>query len=321
MEIGSFIELQFDKGHEYYKGDDVVRLNSGRSALVYAFMTLNCTKIYIPHYQCETVRNAFLRENIDISYYDITSSFEPKLEKIEDNAAIIIVNYYGIFSVEIIKKYASKYKNVIIDNSQAFFSKPLDGCLNVYSARKFVGVPDGAYVVGCCGDNLYESLEQDYSSETSLFLLSRIEYGCEGQTYKNRSLNEKRIDNTGLRKMSKLTSTILDSINYEPIIKKRRENFEYASQIFDSINELNVCNFYDENCVPMVYPLLISDETAMNRLIEGKHFQGRWWHYVLNEVKPDTFEFRMSKYMIPITIDQRYGTKELDYIYSLVVNR
>lgn len=321
MEIGSFIELQFKKGLEYYKGNNVFRLNSGRSALVYAFKQLSCKRVYIPHYQCETVRNAFAKANIDIKYYNISSSFEPILENIETDSAIIIVNYYGIFSSSYIKKLISKFKNVIIDNSQAFFSQPVENCLNVYSARKFVGVPDGAYVIGDCSKESYDLLKKDYSSDTSLFLLSRIEYGCEGKTYQNRMLNEERIDNTGIRKMSELTHTILDSIDYTSVIDKRRENFKYASKLFDPVNEIELNNFYDEKCVPMVYPLVISDESVMDCLIKGKHFQGRWWYYVLDEVNEDSFEYYLSKYMIPITIDQRYGINELNYIYNLIKNR
>ena len=58
MEIGSFIELQFERGREYYKQTEhIARLNTGRAAIWHAFRVLNCSAIWIPYYQCDTVRD------------------------------------------------------------------------------------------------------------------------------------------------------------------------------------------------------------------------------------------------------------------------
>ena len=43
MEIGSFIELQFYKGKEFYNQDiDIARLNTGRAAIWHAFRMTGC---------------------------------------------------------------------------------------------------------------------------------------------------------------------------------------------------------------------------------------------------------------------------------------
>ena len=68
----------------------------------------------------------------------------------------------------------------------------------------------------------------------------------------------------------------------------------------------------------MVYPLVVEDEKLIYKLLQAKHFQGRWWNYILSETDEGTFEYWLSKYMIPITIDQRYGETELKYIRGLV---
>ena len=59
------------------------------------------------------------------------------------------------------------YKNVIIDNAQSLFAKPINGVYNVYSPRKFVGVPDGCYVVGPDAVRFSDEYDQDLSSETA----------------------------------------------------------------------------------------------------------------------------------------------------------
>lgn len=319
MEIGSFIELAFQKGKEYYKETkNIARLNTGRAGIYHASRVWGCDTVYLPIYQCETVREFLLKKGVTVKYYGIDREFNPQIENIDSNSCIVIVNYFGIMSKERMGELSCKYKRVIIDNSQAFFAEPIQDVMNVYSARKFIGVPDGSYVIGKDAHRHVSDYEKGFSSDTSLFLLQRIEYGCEGKTYSNRSLNEERIDKEDIMKMSKLTRVILDGTDYEENKAKRRDNFECACQLFDDINKLNVKQYYNETCVPMVYPLVVEDEKLIYKLLEAKHFQGRWWNYILSETYEGTFEYWLSKYMIPITIDQRYGETELKYIRGLV---
>ena len=312
MEIGSFIELQFPKGKELFKGDkNIARLNSGRAAIWHAFRVLGCEAIWIPYYQCDTVRNFLYRKGSTVKFYHIDFEFNPIDLNPSENEAVLLVNYYGIMSHQRMNDLAEQYGNVIIDNSQALFNEQINGCMNVYSTRKFVGVPDGSYVIGERAEKYLDEYEQCFSSDTSLFLLQRIEYGCEGKTYQTRSVNEHRIDIEDIMKMSKLTRTILDGTDYEFIKHKRRENFEIASELFDEVNRINPKMYYCDNCVPMVYPLVIEDDALLKRLLDAKHFQGHWWSYLLDEMPEDSFESWISRYVIPITIDQRYGEKEL----------
>ena len=319
MEIGSFIELQFEKGKEYFKGEkDIARLNTGRAAIYHAFRIANCDAIWLPIYQCDTVREFLQNKNVTIKYYHIDFGFNPIDLKQDKNDAVLLVNYYGIMSYDRMKELSSNYKNVIIDNSQAFFCKPIDSCLNVYSCRKFIGVPDGAYVIGKNAHMFMDEYKQGYSSDSSLFLLQRIEYGCEGKAYESRSINENRVNTEDIMKMSKLTQTILDGTDYETIKAKRIENFKLACSLFDNINRINPLIFFDKNTVPMVYPLVVEDDGLLDRLQTAKHFQGHWWSYLLKETKETDFEYWISRYVIPITIDQRYGKEELEYINSIV---
>ena len=322
MEIGSFIELQFEKGKEYFKGEkDIARLNTGRAAIYHTYRVLGCKAIWLPIYQCDTVREFLIKKNVSIKYYHIDADFNPIDLKQESGDAVLLVNYYGIMSYARMKVLASKYQNVIIDNSQAFFCKPIDTCMNVYSCRKFVGAPDGAYVIGKNAHLYVDEYEQGYSSDTSLFLLQRIEYGCEGRAYQSRSINENRVNTEDILKMSKLTQTILDGTDYELIKQKRIENFRIACDLFNDINKINPLKYFDQDTVPMVYPLVVEDDGLLDRLQSAKHFQGHWWSYLLSETRESDFENWLSRYIIPITIDQRYGKEELEFINSIVRNK
>lgn len=319
MEMGSFIEMQFERGKEYYSQEtNIARLNTGRAAIWHAFRVLGCETIWLPYYQCDTVREFLQKKGVRIKYYHIDRAFNPLDLMPESNEAVLFVNYYGVMSVERMRTLARNYQNVIIDNSQAFFSESIDGCMNVYSCRKFVGVPDGAYVIGNDADKYVDEYNQCFSSDTALFMLQRIEYGCEGKAYQSRQLNEHRIDIEDCLKMSKLTRTILDGTDYDYIKKKRRENFEIARSMFDGVNCIDAGMYYDEDTVPMVYPLIVEDNGLIDRLQRAKHFQGHWWSYLMDEMPETSAEYWISKYIVPITIDQRYGKEELEYINNVV---
>ena len=318
-EIGSFIELELPKGKEWYKGtQDVARLNTGRAAIWHAFRLTGAKAIWIPYYQCETVRDFLNRKGCLIKYYHQDRDFSPIDLLPDKDDAVLLVNYFGIMSKERMSSLAISYPNVIIDNCQAFFFQPLPNVLNVYSARKFMGVADGAYVIGRNAHLYVEDYPQCYSSDTADFLLKRIEYGCEGKGYESRTINEERVDREDIMKMSKLTRAILDGSNYEYKIDKRKKNFETACRLFADVNVWTPTRFVDKDAVPMVYPLVVEDDDLLTKLIQAKHFQGHWWHYITEEQPMDTFEYWLSRYMIPITIDQRYDIEDLHYIRSVI---
>ncbi len=319
MEIGSFLELQFKKGLEYYKGEKgIARLNTGRAAIWHAFRLTGCKAIWLPYYQCDSVKNFLIGKGVVIKYYHIDREFNPIDGNPAENEAILLVNYYGVMSHQRMADLVKDYSHPIIDNCQAFFCAPIEGAVNVYSCRKFVGVPDGAYVICDQAERYVNEYPQCYSSDTAAFLLQRIEYGCEGKAYASRQINEHRIDAEDCMKMSRLTRTILDGTDYLEIMKKRRENFSIAQELFDSINQLHPSQYYDEKTIPMVYPLLVEDDDLLPCLQRAKHFQGHWWSYICEELPSDTVEYWLSRYIIPITIDQRYGRQELEYLRNAV---
>ena len=321
-EIGSFIELELPKGRELYTGDkDVARLNTGRAAIWHAFRVTGCKAIWVPYYQCETVREFLMRKDCQIKYYHQDKNFNPTDLKQAEDEAVLLVNYYGIMSYERMKMLAAGYKNVIIDNCQAFFCPPIPNALTVYSARKFVGVADGAYVVGKDAHKFVEEYPQCYSSDTAAFLLKRIEYGCEGKGYESRTINEERVDTEDIMKMSALTRAMLDGADYEHNMTKRRENFAMVCELYAGVNAIDPTRFYDENTIPMVYPLVVENDNLLGALLAAKHFQGHWWNYITKELPKSTFEHWISRYLIPITIDQRYDFEDLKTIFDVIITK
>ena len=98
MEIGSFIELQLPHGHEFHHEADTARLNHGRGAIYHAFRLTGCKALWLPRYQCDTVRDFLRRKGVAVRYYDIDRDFTPRLEpeQVAPEEAVLLVNYYGV---------------------------------------------------------------------------------------------------------------------------------------------------------------------------------------------------------------------------------
>ena len=317
MEIGSFIELDLRDSGEYFDCEsNMARLNSGRSGIYHSARLLGCSIVYLPYYLCPTVKAFLYKKGIEVRQYRIDENFSPELKITEDNAAILIVNFFGILSVNRIKEIASRYPKVIIDNCAGFFNRFLCEFYNVFSTRKFFGVPDGCYVLGPAADKGCSDYAQDNSSDTAAFLLKRIEQGS-SKVYHERMLNEERLDKTDITRMSVLTRKLLNSIDYGSIKDKRLRNFHCAHALYGPYNLIDPLVFMDDDCVPMVYPLVFKDSGLVLRLKERNVYTGRWWLNVLDHVGKDSFEAFLSQYMVPMPIDQRYGPREIEYCFKV----
>ena len=134
MEIGSFLELQLPKGREWYKGDkDIARLNTGRMGIWHAFRVTGCKRIWIPIYQCDSIRETFEKKGVEICFYHQDKNFNPIDIEARDTDAVLVVNYYGIMSSERMSELAKPYKHAIVDCAQAFFCEPVESAINTPS--------------------------------------------------------------------------------------------------------------------------------------------------------------------------------------------
>jgi hypothetical protein len=135
-------------------------------------------KVYLPFYTCDVMLEPITKLNLDYEFYFIDSNFVPifNYSNVQENEVFVYNNYFGICD-EQTREVAAQYKNLIIDNSQAFYSKPIKGVDTFYSPRKFFGLPDGAYLYT---DKLLDyNLEKDISYERCEHLLGRIDTTAE----------------------------------------------------------------------------------------------------------------------------------------------
>ena len=310
------IELPF-WNKEYFAGvpeKDIVRLNCGRSAFWYALNDIKPSKLYVPYLNCDNSTDPADALGIPYEYYNLDFDLTPKGIQPMPDEAVIWINYYGNASQEQIDKVRAlcSNTNLIIDNCHAFFSEPLDGMYNCYSARKFFGVCDGAYIIK---ENIPKiSLTKSESSSYMHFILASLEKGTNA-LYPENLENEERLGKEVLE-MSELTKKILSSIDYERIKKTRKNNMLCLHSILEKYNEFEV-NVQSET--HMYYPLLITNDAIRQRIVDRHIYTPTWWRHVPDYFQGNTLETKLSKYMLMIPMDQRYSESDMRDVAKIII--
>ncbi len=310
--IGGYFELELRKGEEYHK--NAIKLNTGRNALELILNVKQYKKVYLPYYTCDAILEPFNKLKIDYEFYSINEVLEPlfNYNNIKGNEGFLYTNYFGLKDF-FISSLSAKCINLIIDNSQAFFSKPISNIPTFYSCRKFFGVPDGSYLYL---DGLSEyNFPQDYSLDRLIHLIKRIEFGAE-EGYNDFISNEKCLIGKPIMQMSKLTEALMCNIDYESVRTKRIENFLIIHETLRKYNALEVKP--ELEFAPMLYPFLTYNTNVKKHLIENKIFVPTFWPNVFKLCNEKSLEYSFFKYLIPVPIDQRYSKSEIECVVKMI---
>lgn len=307
-EIGGYLEFAELKGQAYY--ENAIALNTARNALVYLVRAKNIKKMYLPYYLCDSVSKVCDREKIEYEFYH-TEGFLPTFDKdLDEGEYLYLVNHFGQLKECVVDEYKSRYKNVILDNVQAFFTKPRKGVDTIYSCRKFFGVSDGAYL---CSDCKRLDITTDSSRERLTHLLGRYE-GSASEYYREFQKNDEKFEYLELAEMSRFTRNILKAIDYDVIIKQRENNWDFLDKKFKNINKISP----NKPCGPYMYPLRVENgESIRKALAESKIYIPTLW--------PNVFQFdgcldekNFVKNVLALPIDQRYNEADMQIIVDKI---
>ena len=298
------------RGNEYYT--NAVKLNSGRHCLEYLLKARNIKKIYLPYFLCESVRKVCEKCGVEYEFYHIDNNFNPLLSDTPPDSYVYIVNYYGQKSDADILAFKKKYKDVIVDNAQAFFSRPVCGIDTLYTCRKYFGVPDGGYLY--TDAVIKENLKTDVSYQRMEFVLGRFELDA-STFYAKASSNNKVFENEELKEMSRLTQNLLKGIDYDFVRSKRNENFVFLHKTFENVNKLNI--FVPEG--PFMYPLYVDNGMEIKKkLAEKKIYIPTLWPDVFDICEKGSMEYDFTENIVPLPVDQRYGIEDMKKVVEAI---
>lgn len=310
--VGGYFELELPCFKEYHK--NALRLNSGKNCLEYILRCRQYSKVFIPYYTCDVVLKPFQKLGIAYEFYHINLQLEIAEDiELRENEALLYTNYYGLkqrYAEQLAEKYR---KHLIIDNTQAFYARPIDGIDTFYTCRKFFGVSDGAYLY--TDANPIEGLSRSSSYDRMAHIIKRIDLSPE-DGFEDFHHNDESLADAEIMLMSRFTERVMQSIDYQKAATRRRLNYMQLHDHLGSNNQLHLRLELD--AVPMVYPYLTNNKELRTFLIKNKVFPAKYWPNVDEWCFSDTIEYRFANNMVPLPVDQRYGEEEMSYIISKI---
>ncbi|WP_313700489.1 hypothetical protein [Pantoea sp.] len=296
------------------KSNNVVGLQSARAALKYFINETYIETVWLPAYTCDALFDVFDNTNIIVKVYNITKSFS-----IEQNIAlgkfdvVIYVNYFGL-NENNIKNLAHKYppQNIIIDNSQAYFSRCNEFLASIYSPRKFFGVPDGGLLKTKA--DLKASIEDsDMNLDKCRHLFERL-LDKRDVAYMHYVSAEKKFEDLTPKKISALTEMILDYTDINRVSDIRMRNFNYYNSKLAEYNQLDLSMEY----APLCYPFLPKKNIPKELLVKKNIFLPTYWKDALIRDVND-FESMLINSALFLPLDQRYDFEDLDFVIDTIM--
>lgn len=302
--------------------------NTALNALEFLLLQLHAehelpSMILLPFYTCPEMWKKMISLSkslhFSLSGYHINELLLPdnKLSP-PDDATTLITNYFGILDNRIRK--LSPSGNLILDNCQALYSVPWQQNIpTIYSMRKFIGVPDGAFLAGIAADKKlnwkanYQCLPMDSISKTASHSLLR-RAGKIDEGFRRFRDFEKKLAVSPISRISNYTVDLIKNIDFEEESRRRHKNFQLLHKRLHAINELDIPEL-NKDSVPMVYPLLITRQGERERLQKNGVFTARYWNGLpATDGYLNKFEKNLVDFLLPLPIDGRYGEIEMNYI-------
>ena len=164
---------------------------------------------------------------------------------------ILYINYFGLCG-ENCRMLSEKYPNLIVDNTQGFYSEPF-GLASFNSLRKFFKVQNGAY--------LYINKELDIEYEQDGFLFNPISID---ENYDEFLKNELLLDKEGIKYIYPKILKEMEKIYFEQDKEKRLKKFLGYQNKYGKFNLIKLS--VSEKAIPYCYPLCTKNEMVLKEL-------------------------------------------------------
>lgn len=310
-EYGGYIEFESFSGEILH--EDAIALNCGRCALAYLCEARHIRKLYIPYFLCASVPDLCDRIGIEYEYYYVTVDFYPIFDKeLDDDEWLYLVNYYGQLSNDVLAVWKQRYDHLIVDQAQSYFQIPLEHTDTLYTCRKYFGVADGAFLY--TDADIKRKLPIDESFERMHFLLGRFERSA-NEFYFEYVANNKLFATEPIKQMSKLTRNLLQGINYQEVVEKRKQNYSYLMTSFQDINRLRLA------CPSgtFMYPLWVKNGSRIRKELQKmKIFIPMLWPNVLETCSENDVEYHFAADILPLPVDQRYNEEDMKFLVEAI---
>ncbi len=319
--------------------------SSGRDSLKLIIQILGLTQrdeVLLPAYLGQEVLIPFQKEGVNFTFYKVNRKLVADIDDIKgkirgNTKALLVIHYFGYRQpVEEIRKSFKEHSMYLIeDTAQSLLTKyngqflGRSGDLAFTSFRKFLPVLDGSLLMinreGLGNDSKW--------STASLCHFFYLWFRYLGMNLKNLYLKthlvpkpvflyifttaDKMLDKYPKpAKISSLSKRVLYKLDFDDIILKRRRNFQYLLDNWRSDIIQPVFRELPANVCPLGFPVFSKDrDYVKHNLIERKIYPPVHWNLPLDISKEEFgLSWDISRHILTIPIDQRYGLNEMDYV-------
>ncbi len=285
---------------------------SARAAFLDLLQAVRPSRVWLPWYLCDSMAEPLGQAGVAAARYALEADFSvPAGIPLAPHELLLAVNYFGLLEPQLAllpKLYPAA--QIVIDQSQALYSPPLPVLANIYSPRKFVGIPDGGLLVAP-GTPLAASAPDQGSIARASHLWIRRELGAEAG-YSAFTAAEQTLSGAVVAGMSEFTRLLLAGVAHDRIRLRRRENFASVARQLDRVNEFSWRPH--AQAVPLCYPLLVKGGEELRRqLWQARVYAACYWPELLDPASGcPAQEQRWARDLIALPIDQRYAPDTLE---------
>lgn len=311
--IGGFFELELPHGgtlpHERALG-----LSTGRGCLTLMLQELEPKIVYVPFYTCDATLEPFRTLGIQTRYYGLDEYLFPiDLPEPAAGEYFLWTDYFGICRRHTNTLKAHFGRSLLIDDTHNFFTYGHQGYWSFTSARKYFGVPDGAFLYS--PRPLSVDLERFRGVSLTHGVLRRLGRGVEAfaasQSY------EHTLD-CRVAKISEISEGLLRGVDFPAVAALRRENFRFYHSRLGSSNQLEI-DMGEQ--VPFSYPYLPTRPITHTSMHRKGFFIPVLWPDVIHR---DAAGFEWEKYLaantLHLPVDHRYFPEDLTPIVEYILH-
>jgi len=314
MPIGGFFDLELPREGEPYHAR-ALAMSSGRACLRRIVERLKPSRVWVPFYICDAVLPAIAHAGAAVEFYDIDEALDPLLPAGQASGDVVMyANYFGVKSAAAATLARSLGPRVIIDDTQAFFQRGYAGSSSFNSARKFFGVPDGAYAYA---EGLPATGPPDARATIRYEHLVAGMLGDRERAFRLYRESEQCVTDEPVP-MSPLAARLLAAVDYDNTRRAREQNF---ARLHAKLGAYNRLRFEPgEMSAPFCYPLLLGTPVPWDELWRREIFAPRLWEDVERRSPQAKFswERQLATQLVALPIDQRYGMEDMDRVIDVV---
>ena len=307
--IGGYFGLEIPQARQPLY-PDALRFQSASAALRALLDHLRPPRLWMPRYICPPLVDLVRASGVRVAHYALEEDM--RVDRALDhgpNDAILCVDYFGVSSRAVddaISRFGAE--RVIVDAAHALFRRRKHELAAIYSPRKFVGLPDGG-LLATDGAVPIPGPQDEGSLARTAHLLLRLGHQVE-EGYEEFRNAEASLVGQSPKRMSRLTSRLLDSIDFARIARRQRMNYAVLSERLANTGEYTFP--LPEDAVPLCFAVVGVDADAVRKkLFEQRIYTPVYWTGLRAREQLNAWEQLLCNRAVFLPCDQRYGHAEM----------